>query len=381
MKIVIATDSFKGTLTAYEVCSIISEEIKIILSDAFISIKPFADGGEGTARAIISAVGGQWIQKEVMGPLQSMRITAGFAWLPGRMALIEMASASGLELLSADQMNPLITTTYGTGELIQAAKEEGARKILLAVGGSATVDGGVGAAMALGWNFLKENNEPIPLGGRGLEMISRIVPPEMPIRSVDNQLIPFEVLCDVDNPLCGENGAARIYGPQKGATPQMVQRLDRGLAHLARIVREQLNRDIANVPGAGAAGGLAAGAMAFMNATLVSGIDTIINYSNLRNDMKSADWVITGEGCFDRQSLSGKVISGVVKLARQTKTRVGIIAGQVNIPPEEYTKMGIQVAIATKPAGMSLDEALQNSRSLLRLATRHFVKKYLTYYK
>jgi glycerate kinase len=231
--------------------------------------------------------------------------------------------------------------------------------------------------MALGWNFLNDNNEPIPLGGRGLETISRIVPPETLLRSVDNQTIPVEVLCDVDNPLCGENGAARIYGPQKGATPEMVERLDHGLAHLAQIIREQLNRDIANVPGAGAAGGLAAGAMAFMNATLVSGIDTIITYSNLRNELESADWIITGEGSFDRQSLSGKVISGVVKLAQQSNTRIGIIAGQVNIPPEEFTKMGIEAAIATKPASISLDEALQNSRSLLRSATRLFIKKYL----
>ena len=374
MKIVIATDSFKETLRADEVCEIISKEISNILSDVTILIKPLADGGEGTARAMISATGGQWIQKEVMGPLDSMRVKAGFACLPGRTAVVEMASASGLELLSPDQMNPMITTTYGTGELVQDAKEKGARKILLAVGGSATVDGGAGAAMALGWKFLNHKGKLIPLGGRGLESISRIVPPEI---NINQKSILVEVLCDVDNPLCGENGAARIYGPQKGATPEMVEQLDRGLAYLAHIVKEQLNRDIANVPGAGAAGGLAAGAMAFMNASLVSGIDTIIAYSNLSNELDSADWVITGEGCFDRQSLSGKVISGVMKLARQSNTRVAIIAGQVDIPQEEYTKMGIETAIATKPADMPIEEALQNSRTLLRSATRHFIEKYL----
>ncbi len=378
MKIVIATDSFKGTLKADEACKIISNEIREYLSDATISIKPLADGGEGTARAMISATGGQWIHKKVMGPLESMRVRAGFAWLPERTAVVEMASASGLERLSPEQMNPMETTTYGTGELIHAATENGARKILLAVGGSATVDGGVGAAMALGWAFLNQNNGPIPLGGRGLEIISKIEPPKVLLRSSDPQKsIPVEVLCDVDNRLCGDDGAARIYGPQKGATPEMVERLDRGLSRLARIVREQWNRDIAGVPGAGAAGGLAAGAMAFMNATLVSGIDKIIAYSDLRTELESADWIITGEGSFDHQSLSGKVISGVVKLARQSSTRVAIIAGQVKVPHEEYAQIGIETAIATKPADMPLDEALQDSRTLLRSATRHFVTKYL----
>jgi len=378
MKIVIATDSFKGTLKADEVCEIISDEIKELISDVIVSIKPMADGGEGTARAMIAATGGQWVPKQVMGPLEKMRVKAGFAWLPDNTAVVEMASASGLELLLQEQLDPLKTTTYGTGELIQAAMEYGACKILLAVGGSATVDGGVGAAMALGWAFLNENNGPIPLGGRGLEIISKIEPPKVLLRSnALQESIPVEVLCDVDNPLCGDDGAARIYGPQKGATTEMVQRLDRGLARLARIVREQLNRDIARVPGAGAAGGLAAGAMAFMNATLVSGIDTIIAYSSLRSELESADWIITGEGSFDHQSLSGKVISGVVKLARQSSTRVVIIAGQVKIPQEEYAKIGIETAIATKPVDMPLDEALQNSRTLLRSATRHFGKKYL----
>lgn len=378
MKIVIASDSFKGTMRADEVCEIISNEIKNIISDVLIVRKPLADGGEGTAQAMISAIRGQWIKKVVMGPLQSMRVEAGYAWLPERVTLVEMASASGLELLSKDQMNPMITTTYGTGELIQAAIQHGAKKILLAVGGSATVDGGVGAAMALGWKIVNSENGNIPPGGRGLETIFRIVPPKALLQSRDNQEpIPIEVLCDVDNPLCGENGAAKIYGPQKGATSEMVDRLDRGLSHMAEIVKKQLHKDIKDIPGAGAAGGLAAGAMAFMNASLVSGIDTIIAYSNLQSEIESADWIITGEGCFDRQSLSGKVISGVVKLANQSNTRVAIIAGQVDIPQEEYTKMGIETAIATKPVEMPIEEALENSRSLLRSATHYFVNKYL----
>ncbi|MEJ2704116.1 MAG: glycerate kinase, partial [Sedimentisphaerales bacterium] len=315
MKIVIATDSFKGTLRAEEVCRIIAEVIRGALRDAEILQKPMADGGEGTAKAMLAATGGQWIPRTVMGPLEQMRVPAGFARLPDGATVVEMASASGLERLSPEQMDPIRATTYGTGELIQAAIEYGASKILLAVGGSATVDGGVGAATALGWRFLDERGAPVPLGGGGLERIARIVPPASLLRPVDGgEPAAVEVLCDVDNPLCGEKGAARVYGPQKGATPEMVERLEAGLAHLARLVREQLGRDIANVPGAGAAGGLAAGAIAFMNATLVSGIETMMAHSDLRRELESADWVITGEGCFDRQSLSGKVVAGVLRL-------------------------------------------------------------------
>lgn len=373
MKVVIATDSFKGSLRADEVCRIISDEITDILSDVTISTKPMADGGEGTAKAMINAEGGKWITQEVMGPLETMHVKAGFAWLPERTSVVEMATASGLERLSPGQMDPMKTTTYGTGELIKAAEEYGARKILLAVGGSATVDGGVGAAMAMGWIFLNDNDELVPLGGGGLERIAKIVQP-----STDKaKHIPIEVLCDVDNPLYGENGAATIYGPQKGATPEMVKRLEAGLAHLAHLVRDQLHIDIANVPGAGAAGGLAAGAIAFMNATLVSGIETVMAHSNLRKELESADWVITGEGCFDRQSLSGKVVAGVLKMARQSDTHVAVIAGQVNIPHEEYSKMGIDIAIATKPDDMPFNKALKNRRTLLRSAARNFVEKHL----
>ena len=378
MKIVIATDSFKGTLRADEACNIITEVATNILTDVVLVQKPMADGGEGTARAMISATGGQWISQEVMGPLEKMRVKAGFAWLPDKTAVVEMATASGIELLSTDQLDPMKTTTYGTGELIKAAINYKASKFFLAVGGSATVDGGVGAAMALGWKFLDKNGESVPLGGRGLERIVKILPPEtFTNQNEKRKVCPIEVLCDVDNPLCGEQGAARIYGPQKGATPQIVERLEAGLVNLAQLICEKLHKDIANVPGAGAAGGLAGGALAFMNAKLVSGIETIMTHSKLHDELKTADWVITGEGCFDRQSLSGKVVAGVVKMAQQTRTRIAVIAGQVNLPPKEYNQMGIDVAIATKPDNMPIEEALKNSRELLRSATQHFIEKCL----
>ena len=371
MKVVIAPDSFKGSLKADEACEIIANAICECAPDTQLVIKPMADGGEGTARALIKAANGRWIRREVMGPLPEMQVDAGFAWFEDKTALVEMASASGLELLCPERMNPLYTTTYGTGQLIKAAMQYGARKILLAVGGSATVDGGLGAASALGWRFLDSSDKIIPFGGIGLEKLAKIIRPE------DLNLVPIEVLCDCDNPLCGELGAARVYAPQKGATPEMIERLDKGLAHMADVVRSELQRDISGVPGAGAAGGLAAGAIAFMNAELVSGIETVMAYSNLNDELESADWIITGEGCFDRKSLFGKVVSGIMKLAAQSHTRVAILAGQVKVQPQEYQKTGIVIAIPCKPDDMPLDEAIAHSRTLLSLAAKHFTGEYL----
>jgi len=380
MKVVVATDSFKGTLQAYEASEIIANAISECVPEAQLVIKPMADGGEGTARAMIKAANGRWIPQTVVGPLAHMQVEAGFAWFADKTALVEMASASGLELLSKRQMDPLKTTTYGTGQLIKAALEYGARKILLAVGGSATVDGGLGAATALGWKFLDHNDNPIPLGGAGIEKIARIVKPDpaSSAAAIADSSVPVEVLCDVDNPLCGEHGAARVYAPQKGATPQMVEQLERGLAHLAKLVRKQLHCDIENVPGAGAAGGLAAGAIAFMNATIVSGIETVMARSNLRAELESADWVITGEGAFDRQSLYGKVVSGILKMACQSNTRLAVLAGQVNLPQQEYEKIGIAAAISSRPDNMPLDRALENSRALLYSAAQRFAEQYLS---
>jgi len=371
MKIVVATDSFKGTLKAIEACRIIADAIGECLPSAHIVIKPMADGGEGTARAMIEAAGGQWIRRKVMGPLAQMQVEAGFAWFDDNAALVEMACASGLELLAAEQMNPMKTTTYGTGELINAAIEYGARKVLLAVGGSATVDCGLGAASALGWKFCDEQGSPVPLGGEGLAQVRTISKPDSP------SAIPVEVLCDVDNPLTGEHGAARIYGPQKGATPEMVEQLEGGLAHIAELVREQLGCEIETLPGAGAAGGLAAGAVAFMGATIVSGIETVMARTNLRAELESADWVITGEGSFDSQSLRGKVVSGVLQMARESCVKVAVLAGKVNIPQEQYRRAGIEAAISCKTDKMTLDYALKNSHKLLGSAARLFAAQHL----
>jgi glycerate kinase len=372
MKIVIAMDSFKGTIPAGEACEIIAEVIAKFVPSARLSIKPMADGGEGTAEAMLKSASGQWMPQTVTGPLPEMSVEAGFAWFENtKTALVEMACASGLQLLSREQYNPMKTTTYGTGQLIKATLKYNPCKILLAVGGSATVDGGIGAATALGWKFLDPKGVQVPAGGEGLEQIAEIVEPR--------ELIPVsvEVLCDVENPLCGSNGAARIYGPQKGATPRMVSRLEVGLANLAELVRKQLKCDIESIAGGGAAGGLAAGAVAFMKATLASGIRTIINHSNLEAELADADWVVTGEGCFDRQSLYGKVVTGICEIAAKSNTAVAVIAGQVNLPKTEYRRMGIRTATACRSENMSLDNALENSRALLRCAVERFVRQNL----
>jgi glycerate kinase len=316
-----------------------------------------------------------------------MQVDAGFVWLPDTStALVEMATASGLPLLKPEQRNPLKTTTYGTGQLIKAAIDYGASHILLAIGGSATVDGGVGAATALGWRFLTSDGQDIGFGGGQLARIATIV---VPVRSVPARAsretpcgvttnVTVEVLCDVDNPLCGEHGAARVFGPQKGATPEMVEQLDAGLAHLARLVKEQLGRDIACLPGAGAAGGLAAGAVAFLNGRLISGVEAVMAQIRLPQAVAGADWVITGEGSFDEQSLRGKVVSGVVRVARAAGAKVAVCAGQVRLEPQKYRQAGITAAAACMEPGMELDDAIARGAELLDCAARRFAREHLS---
>jgi len=370
MKVVIALDSFKGTLSSSQACEIVVDALRDKIKDVEYIIKPMADGGEGTTQAMIKAAKGQWIPKTVTGSLPDMQVEAGFAWFDdNKTALVEMATASGIELLKPDQLNPMKTTTYGTGELIKAALEHGAKKILLAVGGSATVDGGTGAASALGWRFLDNTGQPVPLGGAGLADIKKIE------RPIGLNLPVVEVLCDCDNPLCGQHGAARVYGPQKGATAEMVEQLEAGLSHLAYIARDQLQKEIRDVPGAGAAGGLAAGAIAFMNASLVSGIEAIMKQSRLADAMQGADWVITGEGSFDSQSLQGKVVSGICRLAKDKGVKVAVVAGQVKVGKKECQAFGISESVACMTADMSLDYAIENNVELLIEATRKLANK------
>lgn len=365
MKIVVALDKFKGSLTASCACDIVRNALLSVRPELRVVTKPMADGGDGTDEVLLTTLGGEWITLPVMGPLSEMSCTARYTWLPKEAtAVIAMANASGLALLKPEQLKPLLTTTYGTGELIRAAVKRGAKSVWLAVGGSATVDGGVGAAMALGWRFLDEQGKPVGLGGEKLERIVRIERPN------ELQLPMVEVLYDVDNSLCGKHGAAHVFGPQKGATPAMIEQLDAGLQHLGRLVKEQLGKDIVNIPGAGAAGGLGGGALAFMDARLVPGIDTVIHASGMDMELADADWVVTGEGRFDEQSLRGKVVSGVAKLAANHGVKVAVLAGSVLISEKIYRREGIELALPTIKPGMKLNKALESAEELLASAAR-----------
>ena len=374
MKIVLAFDSFKGSLPADVACRQAALALAEILPAATLVEKPMADGGEGTAAALLGACGGEWIALPATGPLPDLSVDAGYARLPGgETAVVEMAAASGITLLRPDQLNPLYATTLGTGELIRAAARDGARTILLAAGGSATVDCGIGAAHALGWRFLDASGRELPPIGASLERIATLRAPETALLRATE----VRVLSDVTNPLCGEHGAARVFGPQKGATPAQVERLDAGLANLAAVVQRQLGIDLLALPGGGAAGGLAAGAVAFMGASIQPGIDTLMETTGLADALDGADWVLTGEGKFDAQSLHGKVVSGVTRLARARDVRVAVLAGRVDLSPAEFEPAGIAFADAITPAGLPLDEAARQAPHLLRQATTRFAEEWI----
>jgi glycerate kinase len=273
----------------------------------------------------------------------------------------------------------LRTHSHGTGELLCYAASQGAQRILLAVGGSATIDGGVGAARAGGWRFVGANGEQVELGGGELERILKIEDPKSDTELDEEDFLNFslEVLCDVNNPLCGEYGAAHVFGPQKGATPEMVQQLDAGLRHLAELVKTQLGKDIADVPGAGAAGGLAFGALAFMDAKLIPGVEAVAEAIGLDAELSDADWVVTGEGCFDKQSLRGKVLSGITKRAQKYGVNVAVIAGNVRVSESAWRREGIEVALSAMDPGVELHEAMASAERLLALTARQLVARIL----
>ena len=371
MRIVLAPDSFKGSLPAAEFCRVAAAAIQDLRPDAEVISLPMADGGEGTAAALLAArpVAGEWVPVRVTGPT-FRSVGAGYAWFPGdATAVVEMAAASGLPLVPPAERDPLATTTYGTGELLRAAQARGARRILLAVGGSATVDGGIGAAAALGWQFEDADGRAVPPTGGGLERLRRIVPP-----AAMAPFPPVEVLCDVNNPLTGPDGAAAVYGPQKGATPEMVARLDRGLARLAACVRDQLGVEIETPPGAGAAGGLAAGAMAFLRGRLVPGIRTLLEEAGFDAAIGGADWVVTGEGRLDAQSLCGKVVSGVAAAAARRGVPVVVFAGRVALDAAAVRQAGLAGAHAIAPDDLPTEEAMVQAPKLLDRAVRAWIE-------
>lgn len=367
MRLLIAPDSFKGTLSSTEVCQMVEETLGRSFS---ILTHPLADGGEGTLEAIAGCLPqAQWISQTVMGPLPDQRVEANYLWLgKSQTAFIEMAQASGLTLLKLSERNPALTTTYGTGELIKDALNRGAKKLYLAIGGSATNDAGVGMLMALGWQFLDNLGNSIHLGGNQLIKIQQIIPPQA--SQAFSQGV--EIFCDVTNPLYGPNGAAQVFAKQKGADENLIKHLDQGLKHFSDRVQQQLGINV-NFPGAGAAGGLGAGAKLGFDAKISRGIERIAELTQLEAHIQSSDVIITGEGQFDQQSLQGKVICGVLVLAQSYQKPVIVLTGNSDF--KNYS--GIQKIITLVGEDISLESALNDPKAALRKRCQE-LQAYLT---
>ncbi|VEJ09943.1 glycerate kinase [Actinobacillus delphinicola] len=359
MKIVIAPDSFKESLTALQVAEAIEMGIRDIFPKAEYCCVPMADGGEGTVQSLVDATGGKIIQCEVTAPLGDRTMAFWGLSGDGETAIIEMASASGLPLVPLEQRNPLMTTSFGTGELIKNALDYGVRKIILGLGGSATNDGGVGMLQALGIKFLDNRGVALPLGGAALLNLATI-----DFTDLDPRLdkIEIEVACDVDNPLCGENGASAIFGPQKGATPSMVKTLDKALAHFADVIQQTLGRDIKQVAGSGAAGGMGGGLLLLPHVMMHRGIDIVLSFTELEHKIKDADWVITGEGRMDGQSIFGKTPMGVAKIAKYYDKPVIAIVGSLGHGYQAIHEYGIDAVFPIIANTNGLADALQHAR-------------------
>jgi len=362
MKILICPDSFKESLSAVEVCNCIERGLKRANSKFRIEKVPLADGGEGTVKALVMATGGRIFKCRATDPL-GRKIWARYGILSdGKTGVIEMAAASGLALVPRAKRNPLVTTTYGTGEMVASALERGCRRIIIGIGGSATVDGGAGMAQALGARLLDGKGKDIRFGGRELEKLEKIN-----LKFMDKRIArtDFIIASDVRNPLLGPKGAARVYGPQKGATPDMVKKLERGLSHLARVIKKELSISVENIPGSGAAGGLGAGLYAFLGAKMESGAKLVMRMAGLEQRIKKVDLVITGEGKVDRQTLYGKAVMGVIRMARKYRVPVICIAGSILPEARDLYGFGVKGLLSITPKPMSLQEAMKESKSLL----------------
>lgn len=369
MKIVVAPQSLKGSLDAPAVGEAIAAGIRHVLSNADIQIVPVADGGEGTVSALVAATGGQLTAVEVTGPLgEPVRAEYGILGDDGsgpKTAVLEMASASGLPLVPPERRDPRITTTYGTGELMRAARDGGAARLLIGIGGSATTDGGAGMAQALGYRLLDASGSDLPPGGAALAYLDRI---DASGRDTRLDAVEIQVACDVSNPLCGPTGASAVYGPQKGATPDMVEALDAALAHYAAILRRDLGADVANVPGAGAAGGLGAGLLAFARARLIPGARVVFDALDFAHRIEGADLVFTAEGRLDSQTAYGKAPGAVAAAAREAGARTVALVGGLLADDAELAALGIDAVVPITDAPMSLETAMGDARRLVTAA-------------
>lgn len=373
MKIVIAPDSFKESVSAKEAALAIRKGVLQAMPDAECIIVPMADGGEGTVQALTEGSQGEMIRTKVHGPM--MTLVDAFWGKMGdqKTAVIEMAAASGLALVPREHRDPMHSSTYGTGELIIEALEAGCKHIIMGIGGSATNDAGAGMLQALGYRLLDASGNDLPKGGAALSELDRI---DASHRHPLLNSATFEVACDVDNPLCGVRGASAVYGPQKGATPYMVSRLDEALEHFASIIKSYNGKDILNVPGAGAAGGIGAGLMAFLDAKLNKGVEIVIRSSGLEKFIAQADLVITGEGKMDEQTQYGKTPFGVSQLALRYGVPCIGVCGMLGKGADILYQKGFSSLFCIADGPMSLEDSMKNASDLLSRTTCNIMRTY-----
>jgi len=372
MKVVVAPNAFKGSLSAAEAARAMSEGVSRLGAVCHIVEAPVADGGDGLAEILTGVMNGQMRTVTVRNPLGEP-VEADYCLTPD-VAAIEMATASGLALLSSAQLNPLLTSTYGTGELLADALAQGVKRIIVGIGGSATNDGGIGMAAALGVKFLDSNGEPVGCTGGDLEKINRI---DLSCLNPAVRETLFEVACDVDNPLLGEHGAARVYAPQKGADPGQVERLEAGLANLAAVISRDLGIEVRDLPGGGAAGGLGAGLHAFLGAKLRPGVELVLDLVGLDKKLEGADLVLTAEGRLDRQTAFGKAPAGVAKLAKAHGIPCFAFAGGISGDVSSLRDVGITAVFPICREPMKLEQAMRQGYALLADATEQAVRAYL----
>ncbi|CCL58616.1 glycerate kinase [Clostridioides difficile] len=358
MKILISIDSLKGSLSSIEAGNAIKKGILKVKEDAQVKILPLADGGEGTVDALVQGMNGKKETIEVTGPI-AKKVDATYGLLKNTStAIIEIAQASGLTLVPTELRNPLYTTTYGVGEIIKEAINKGYRNFIVGIGGSATNDAGIGMLQALGFEFYDKNNKLVGLGGKVLNEI-RHIKIENRLKELDE--CKFKIACDVNNPLFGKNGAAYIYGSQKGATSEIIEELDNGLRNFSKVVKNYLSKDVANVEGAGAAGGLGFAFLAFLNSKLESGIKIILEEIKLEEELKDADFVITGEGRLDNQTAMGKAPIGVAKLAKKYGVKVIGLAGATTEDAVKCNEEGIDAYFSIVNRAMTIEEAMDKA--------------------
>lgn len=373
-KVVVASDSFKGSATSIDIANYIEEGIHSIDSTIVVDTFAIADGGEGTVFAIVEANNGKYMTVEVKGPLGNP-VEATYGLIDnGKTAIIEMAEASGLNLVTEKERDVRRSSTYGTGQLLLDALDHNVERIYIGIGGSATNDGGMGMAQALGVKFTDKNQQLLNSEARYLEEVADIDTSEVSEKLRNTEII---ILSDVTNPLCGEQGAAAIYGPQKGATEEDIAFLDASLRHYAGVIKEKLGIDISDEPGAGAAGGLGAGLLVFTGAKLKSGITEILQLINIEKSIKEADLVITGEGRMDSQSLHGKAPIGIAEIAKKYGKPVFAIVGSSDSDMREVFRMGIDGVFDIVYKPMALEEAIKNTAELVKIAARNAINIFL----